>query len=220
MKAFKSIFQGEIDEASLNPINPDVAQPINGTSGFVVKSWNTSKEMAQDIINSLADVSVDSVLPRPGVWAWFSYVLRDQLYPKSAQGVRKTGAVHRWLPSPIDDYQTGQRHLVRTPVLLLDTFGHLADHVLCGKPSVPGEVREQFTSQQDMFHPIIQEVGRKLYFDEAKGKLRRGSGSKSGGASRRFAQVRKQLDVTWDLFSLTADQLYAMLPSEFDRYKV
>lgn len=104
------------------------------------------------------------------------------------------------------------------PVLLLSSLGRNADHLLCGDPSVPGEVREQLTSQQDMFHPVFQEVARTLYFDEGTGKLRRSSGGKGAGSSRRLARVRQQLDVTWDLFALTAPELLTKLPAEFDGF--
>jgi cation transport regulator ChaB len=107
--------------------------------------------------------------------------------------------VHRWYPSNLNDYQKGQRHLIRMPVLLLSSFGDDADHLLLGSPSVPGEIREQLTSQQDMFHPAFQAAARILYYDDEKGTIRRGAAGKKGGSARRLARVRQQLDVTWDL---------------------
>ena len=133
-------------------------------------------------------------------------------------GRRRLGEVHKWYPAARNDYQKGQRHLVRMPVLLLSTLGKNADHLLCGDPATPGEVREQLTSQQDMFHPVFQEVARTLYFDETTGKLRRSSGGKGGGSSRRLAKVRQQLDVTWDLFALRPQELLEKLPSEFEPF--
>jgi len=105
------------------------------------------------------------------------------------------------------------------PVLLLHSFGEDADHLLCGKPSEPGEVREQLTSQQDMFHPAFQATARMLYYDDDKKALRRGAAGKKGGSARRLARVRQQLDVTWDLYALTPEQLVAKLPHEFDRFR-
>jgi hypothetical protein len=127
--------------------------------------------MAGSIINACGNVSVSEILGRPGVWAWLAFVLRDQVYPRRKDGLRKLGEVHRWYPADIN------------PVLLLSSFGANADHLLCGPPSVPGEVREQMTSQQDMFHPTIQAAARMLYYDESIENLRRGAAGKELAAA-------------------------------------
>jgi hypothetical protein len=36
---------------------------------------------------------------------------------------------------------------------------------------------------------------------------------------RRLATVRKQLDVTWDLYEVPSERLVRMLPKDFDRFK-
>jgi hypothetical protein len=219
MDLFQQAFEGRLDEAVIDPTDPALASRISGTKGIVIQGWPTSREMAQAIVDACGSVPIGDLLRRPGLWAWLSFVLRDQVYPRLKTGQRKLGEVHRWYPANIDDYQKGQRHLVRMPVLLLSSFGSDADHLLCGAPSVPGEVREQLTSQQDMFHPTIQAATRMLYFDTKTGNLRRGVSGKGAGSARRFAQVRKQLDVTWDLFAISPEQLFEKLPKEFDRFK-
>jgi hypothetical protein len=219
MRLFRRVFEGLAHEEDLNPTDPSLAQRISGTVALDIDDWGTTKEMARAILDACGSVTVSDLLRRPGLWAWLAFVMRDQVYPRLKTGQRKLGEVHRWMPAGVNDYQKGQRHLIRMPVLLLSSFGKDADHLLCGSPSVPGEVREQLTSQQDMFHPTVQAAARKLYFDDKAGKLRRGSGDKRRGGARRFAQVRKQLDVTWDLFALTSDQFLEKLPKEFDKFK-
>ncbi len=145
--------------------------------------------------------------------------MRDQLFKKAGDGSWQVGEIHRWYPSNANDWQKGQRHLVRMPVLLLKSFGQDADHLLCGHPSVLSEIREQLTSQHGMFNPAFQKVARTLYFDDEVGKLKRGTGGKGAGTPRRLAQVRKQLDVTWDLEGLDPSRIIAILPKEFSRFK-
>ena len=70
-----------------------------------------------------------------------------------------------------------------------------------------------------MFHPSFQKAAHTLYLDKTNGKIRRGAAGKGGGASRRLRQVRRQLDVTWDLFALSSDQILEKLPKEFDQFK-
>jgi hypothetical protein len=170
------------------------------------------------VLTSLGD-NYAALLPRAGVWAWLTFALRDAVIPKDKHGNRVPGELHRWWPSDPGDWQKAQRHLVRMPVVLLAELGDAADHLICGSPDVLPEIREQLTSQQDMFHPEFQKAARQLYFDASRGALKRGSGGKGAGTPRRLAKLRSQLDVTWNLFDLDADHIVRLLPKEFNRFK-
>jgi hypothetical protein len=219
MEAFEAAFNGQLEESVIDPQKPSMAKLISGTTPFEVKDWATSTEMAQAVLASKGKASMQSMLGQVGLWAWLSFVCRDVVYPRKKDGTRKLGEVWRWYPSDPGDYQKGQRHLIRMPVLLMSSFGNDAEHLLLGSPSVPGEVREQLTSQQDMFHASFQKAANLLYLTSDKTGLRRGAGGKLGGSSRRLSQVRKQLDVTWDLFALSPEQFLEKLPKEFDKFK-
>jgi len=175
--------------------------------------------MAQAVLAAIGTANLFELLPDTGLWAWLTFVMRDQLFKKAGDGTFKVGEVHRWYPSNPNDWQKGQRHLVRMPVLLLKSLEKNADHLLCGAPSVLPEIREQLTSQQDMFNPAFQQVARALYFNDATDTLKRGAGGKSGGTPRRLAKVRQQLDVTWDLEDREPGEIIATLPAEFSRFK-
>ncbi|MBL3560243.1 hypothetical protein [Rhodovulum sulfidophilum] len=217
--AFERVFTGVLDETALDLSDPSLVRRIPGTRAFVPVPFETAREMAAAIQASTGSASLFELLPRTGLWAWLTFVLRDQLFRKAPDGTRKIGEVHRWYPSDPGDWQKGQRHLVRMPVLLLDQLGDNADHLLCAEPSVLPEIREQLTSQQDMFNPVFQSVARALYYDDARGRLKRGAGGKGGGSPRRLAKLRQQLDVTWDLEDLDYTRIIEKLPAEFDRFK-
>ena len=219
LDAFQLSFNGQLQEDEIDLSNPNMAVRIPGTISFEVWGWNTAREMADSIVGSAGVNSIPSLLNRVGLWGWLAFVGREVVYPKRQDGKRKLGEVHRWYPSDLSDFQKGQRHLVRTPVLLRSSFGDNADHLLLGTPAVPGELREQLTSQQDMFHLAFQEAARTLYYDATSGTLRRGAAGKRGGSARRLAKVRQQLDVTWNLFALTAEQILEKLPAEFEQFK-
>ena len=55
----------------------------------------------------------------------------------------------------------------------------------------------------------------RLYYDDTTDRIRRGCSGKGPGSARRFADVLSQLDLTWDLHSLTVEQLLKLLPDEF-----
>jgi hypothetical protein len=198
--------------------NPGELDMVMLVGDGLLSTYLKAKDMAEAILASIKNLSLYDLLPRTGLWAWLTFVLRDQLFSKSPDGTLKVGEVHRWYPSNPNDWQKGQRHLVRMPVLLLKSLGSSADHLLCGLPSILPEIREQLTSQQDMFNAAFQQVARTLYFDNATGMLKRGAGGKSGGTPRRLATLRKQLDVTWDLEDLDPSDIVSRLPKEFGRF--
>jgi len=219
LDAFNRIFTGQLDDAAIDLSDTTLATRIAGTTAFDASEFATAKDMATAILAAVQNLNVFEILPRKGLWAWLTFVLRDQLFKRDAAGIWKVGEMHRWFPSDPNDWQKGQRHLVRMPVLLLSTLGDNADHLLCGRPGVLPEIREQLTSQQDMFNPAFQQVARTLYYDSGNGGLKRGAGGKGGGSPRRLAKVRQQLDVTWDIESLQVANILATLPGEFDRFK-
>lgn len=219
LTAFEKAFAGHMPEGAINPRDTQITQIVTGTRSLEVREFATAADLARAIVAALGTRAVTDTLTNTGLWAWLAFVLRDVLFPIGRQGTREIGEIYRWLPSDPNDYQKAQRHLVRMPVTLLATLGRNADHLLCGKPSIHGEVREQLTSQQEMFHPGFQAVARALYFDDATHGLKRGAGGKGPGSPRKLARVRKQFDVTWDLFAIPPNALLQMLPKEFDRFK-
>ena len=216
---YRQVMQHVLDDSALDLSNPALARPVHGSNPFTVVEFATAKEMAAAVIASLGKISPQSQAANTGLWAWLTFVMRDQLFAKEG-GVRKVTEFVRWYPAPPGDFQKAQRHLVRMPVLALSSMGDVADHLICGKPRVGPDIREQLTSQQDMFSPEFQKVCRKLYFDDATGNVKKGTGRTEGpGVPRRMAAIRKQLDVTWDMTDLSADKILALLPGEFDEYK-
>ncbi|WP_448029071.1 hypothetical protein [Bradyrhizobium liaoningense] len=216
---FERAFMHQVSEDSVDLFDHTIVVRLDGTQPFSPTLYPTAKDLASAVLSSLGALSVASLLNRRGLWAWLTFVLRDSLFPRNRAGVREFKELHRWYPSDPNDWQKAQRHLVRMPVLLLASLGENADHLLASPPSVLPEIREQLTSQQDMFAPNFQKVARALYFDEEQQKLKRGSGSKGAGSPRRLAAVRRQLDVTWDLYEVPADKLVWMLPKDFNRFK-
>ena len=216
---FENVFEGVSSDQDIDLDDPSIVSPIEGTSELVVREYETARDLAQAVIDSLSAEGVRHSLHRIGLWCWLTFVFRHQLFSRDESGRWNSGEVHRWLASDPNDWRKGQRHLIRMPAQLLAEFGGDADHLLCGRPSVLPEIREQLTSQQDMFERSFQRLARSLYFDSKNCKLKIGAGGKGPGSPRRLAQVRRQFDITWDLASLDDTTLMKMLPSEFERFK-
>lgn len=219
LQIFERIMTRQLAEDALDLDDRRYVTPVEGTTAFTVGQFATAKEMATAINASFGKNSPQSFAANIGLWAWLTFVLLDNLFPIK-NGARKVLEYYRWYPSPPNHWQKAQRHLVRMPTLLYSAFGDDADHLICGKPGTGPDIREQLTSQQDMFSSNFQRVARALYFNDESGTVKRGAGlTKGPGIPRRLAAVRKQLDVTWDMTDLTPDRILALLPSEFDQYK-
>ena len=220
--SYEKVFNGQDIDTSLDPLDISTATVLNGTKQLVVRDCATAKDLAQTVLDSLdlddpGDLS--DLLSNGGLWCWLTFVFRHQVFDHDHSGHWKAGEIHRWYPSSPNDWRKAQRHLVRMPVQLLASFGSDADHLLCGKPSILPEIREQLTSQQDMFTSNFQRLARALYFDVDNERLKSGAGGKGPGSPRRLAQVMRQFDATWDLEELDIDALLEMLPREFDRFR-
>jgi hypothetical protein len=219
LQLFRRVMSGELAPTAIDSANTAHAKPVPGTRSFTVTSFPTAKAMALAICESLGKISPQALAANTGLWAWLTYVMADVLFQKK-NGQWQLKEVHRWFPSPPNDYQKAQRHLVRMPVLLWSSLGANADHLICNSPRVLPEIREQLTGQRDMFTSNFQEACRRLYFDEETGSVKRGAGSKTtGGVTRRMRDLRRQLDVTWDMTDLSPQRILDLLPAEFDRFK-
>ncbi len=157
-----------------------------------------------------------------GVWAWLTLCLFETVCPLKSNGTRPTGQTARLLPI-FDDYRRHYRHLLAGPYLVClaqketpeSAFG-----LLCLPPDKAGDLYEQVASRQErLVNTGLLNLLTKLYVDSSTKRLKRGVQGKKGGAARRMEAFLSQLELTHDIKSLTQEDLWAMLPGEFDRFK-
>lgn len=211
---FEKVMLGEAAAETIDASDPSISEAVAGTAAFKAGTFKTAKELAVAVTKAFNDLSPQEYSADTGLWAWLYFAMIDVLSPMK-NGQRKVLEYVRWYPSPPNDYQKAQRHLVRMPVVLYSSFGNGADHLLCGLPHIGPEIREQLTSQQDIFSENFQRACRLLYFDDEKQALKRGAAGSGAGSARRMAKVRQQLDVTWDMTDLAAEKILQLLPGEF-----
>ena len=175
------------------------------------------------IAEQLDAVGDRAVAEDPAFWAWLTVFLFDEVCPVDSEtGRRKVRADYRYIPS-FGIWKHFYRHLLAGPYSIYrahrDNPG--AARALLVQPlHSPGDVVEQIASRRELAtSPAVVGAATLLYLNGATGKLRRGSGGKDAGSARRFSKVMMQLDVTYDLFTLTPDQLVQILPGEFDRFR-
>ena len=202
--------------------NADTSDSVSVSIVVEPKSLASRMEAAEYLAGLFAQS--EKIALDPGVWAWLSLFYFDQLCPKRKDGTRKPGEIARWIPS--GHAWRYYRHLLAGPYLIYRAFRDdpkRAAVVLCGPLDTPGDFVEQLASRQDFVqNRAVIEAATKLYLNLKTGKPRRGTADTKHrpGTLRRFIDIINQLDPTWDLYAMTADQLLAKLPQEFNPYKV
>jgi hypothetical protein len=90
---------------------------------------------------------------------------------------------------------------------------------LCKPLDTAGDLYENIAGRQELVtNPAVVEVSTRLYFNPETNNLKSGAGGKGAGSPRRLAAVLDQFDLTWDLYSATADEIMNILPKEFDKF--
>lgn len=155
----------------------------------------------------------------PGLWGWLALFYFEQTCPRAENGTRSPGMHYRHVPSR--DYRHRYRHLVWAPVELVRWHGERARILLSLPLHQQGDIMEQIASRQGFIeNPALVEALNLLYFDEQGAAPKRGVTSRSrAGNLRRFVTVVQQLDLTYDLFSMTGSDILELLPTEFDIWK-
>jgi len=161
------------------------------------------------------------LLMNADVWAWLTVVYFDQVCPV-VRGVRQVRDKARYIPA-LGNFRKLYRHLLLGPLHAYRAHGDAPERarvMLAGPLHSPGELAEQLMAAQErMTNRAVIDVASTLYLDPRSGRPKPGAGGKLAGSPRRFVDVLNQLDLTYDLYSLSESQLMAMLPMEFDRFR-
>lgn len=157
-----------------------------------------------------------------GLWTWLTLFFFDEVCPADGNGNRAPQDEARLLPV-LDNHQRFYRHLLLGPFLIVRAHRDNPDRaiaMLCSPLWKPGEIVEQLASRKELVtNRGVTELATRLYYDPATKSFRRGAGSSVKGAARRLAALLNQLDLTFYLYGMGVDELLALLPKEFDRFR-
>lgn len=157
-----------------------------------------------------------------GLWAWLSLFLFDQVCPVDGRGNRKPGEVARHIPE-VANYQKYYRHLLASPWRMWRAHRDNPERalvVLCKPLHEPGELAEQILARQELVtNRTFMATATRLYIDPISRSAKRGASGKRNGGPRRLADFCNQIDVTWDLYTLSTEVFIQRLPYEFERFR-
>lgn len=186
------------------------------------RSFSSRLEAGQ-FLNELLD---HSAISRPesdrGLWSWLTLFFFDEVCPADGNGNRNIQDEARLIPL-LDNHQRFYRHLLLGPFLIVRAHRDSPERaiaMLCNPVWKPGEIVEQLASRKELVtNRGVVELATRLYYDSDKKSFKRGAGSDVKGAARRLAALLNQLDLTYYLYGMNADELSTLLPKEFDRFR-
>lgn len=156
------------------------------------------------------------------LWSWMSLFYFDQVCPADDKGRRKPGRDYRHIPEP--GYPWGHRHLLMGAYLVYTVYGwgdELSRLLLHTALSVESHFHHQIAVRQSFItNRAIMEALHLLYYDHVQNKPKRGPimNRSAPGSLYRFINVIQQLDVTYDLYSMSGFEIVSLLPAEFSHW--
>lgn len=195
-----------------NPVAPQIQiERIN---------FPTKKEMAVYLHGRVSQMHFVPFL-NVGLWTWLAAFYIDVICPVMG-GSRKVLEESKYVLNT-EDWRKYHRHLIAAPVRLYSELGDLANIYLVGLPYKHGDMVEQLASRQEIAASRgIIEAATILYWDDERQKIRRGATNHKGpGVLRRFAKdLIPQFQMTYDLNSMSGEQIVDLLPEEFHHWLV
>ena len=156
-----------------------------------------------------------------GIWSWLSLYYFDRVCPVNKQGNRFPGPDYRYILHS-RDYRLYFLHVMAGPYMVYKLHGNRAPLLFCSPfPRMNKYYRELCCRQALITNTGVIEAANLLYFDEKKKVPKQGAAgtTRKPGTLFRFLDIVQQLDLNYDLHSMTGEEILSLFPSEFDQWR-
>jgi hypothetical protein len=179
-----------------------------------------SRLEAAEYLNSLLGADAATLRNDAGFWTWLSLFWFEDLCPIIHERCQP-GDSARWI-AELDNPRRACRHLLAGPFQIYRAHRDNPDRamsLLCGPVQQTGTLVTLIASRPSLVTcRAVVGAATRLYYNRAAGRNRSGLSGRGPGSPARFADILSQLDLTWDLYSLSTDELLDLLPAEFDHF--
>ena len=186
------------------------------------KPFQTRLELARYLEDLLSPSTLEDLESDRKLWTWLSLFFFDQACPVLKTGIRKPGRDYRHILEP--GYPYGHRHLLAGAYMVYTVYGlgdRLSRLLLWTHLHVESHFHHQLAVRQTLItNRGVLEAAHLMYFNESGSRPKRGvlGDKKTPGTLLRFIDVVQQLDLTYDLYSMSGREILKLLPPEFDRW--
>ena len=205
--------------------DPEFSKPMRGSVQLEHAQFASRLDLARNLDQTFEGFPErpDKLMNDIHLWSWMSLFYFDQVCPPNDKGKRKPGRDYRHIPEP--GYPNGHRHLMMGAYLVYTVYGwgdELSKLLLQTALSVESHFHHQIATRQSFItNRGIMEALHILYYDSLRNKPKRGPimNKSAPGSLYRFVGVIQQLDVTYDLYSMSGPEIVSLLPAEFNHRK-
>lgn len=200
--------------------DPVTSREADATAFVERREFSNRYEFGTYLVEHLAAFNQPMLSRNHALWTWLALYYFDQVCPKKADGTRKPGEDARHIMPAQFNWQRVYRQLVRESWFAVRLNGEIVKPLLAGDLATRGDIIEQCSGRQTIIsNPVIMSAVCDLYINPKTGRPRKGTSGKEGGSPRRLSLVLQQLDLTFDLWASTSQQVVALLPAEFEEWK-
>lgn len=178
-------------------------------------------EVAKYLYENLRPLGHSKIEQNIGIWSWLSLYYFSQICPTNKAGRRYPGLDYRYILDT--DFRYYYRHNLLGSYIIYLLHGENVPLLLYNPLSQTSKFHLELACRQGFItNKGISEAANLLYFDDKYGKPKRGAAvtSRRPGTLFRFVDVVQQLDLNYDLYSMTGEEVLKLLPSEFNGWKV
>ena len=203
----------------------EFSKPMRGRVQLEDTQFISRLELAHYLDQTLEELPErpDKLMNDVHLWSWMSLFYFDQVCPANDKDRRKPGRDYRHIPEP--GYPNGHRHLMMGAYLVYTIYGwgdELSKLLLQTALSIESHFHHQIATRQSFItNRGIMEALHILYYNNFENKPKRGPimNKNAPGSLYRFVGVIQQLDVTYDLYSMSGPEIVSLLPAEFNHWK-
>jgi hypothetical protein len=159
-----------------------------------------------------------------GLWSWISAVYFRQLLEKAKTGEKyRMWSSYRYAPLPYQKFRY-YRHLTFMNFWLHRTMGQNVARFFLSRPLYEHSdaIEQLYTQDRDFLASKgLMDAALEMYMNPKTGTMKaKALGEATGGSARRLAtKIAKQLQMNYDLQSMAKEEIYPLLPPEFDAWR-
>ena len=196
-------------------LDDQTSDPLGFDLEIEDKTFESRYEIGVYLVNLFQNVSEDLFISDYGLWDWFSLQWFDQLCPVEG-GILKPSKEYNYILS--SDYRHRSRHAIYITWQLVSKYQEDVKFTL-SKLTERGEIAEQLMARQQILTSEgVMRVASKLYFDPNKNSFKRGAAGRGEGSVIRYVAFLQQLQKNYYIDRISTDQLFSLLPPEFERF--
>lgn len=217
---------GEIRSENLNSVPEDLIFGQQFTDLFepelIIENIDVKNksDLVSYLVSKLALRENKHLYFDKGLWTWLTAFYFESICPVAGNGYRKVNENAFYVLKDPKNYTKYYRHLLAYPSRLNAELGDSSKIFLVGSFNKRGEITEQFGAYQEIaLNKGILDAANMLYWDHKTNNLKRGVAGKGPGSARRLVRIVRQYQMTYDLNSMSGNDIVNLLPSEFAKWK-